>query len=48
MMSSEGRTYTIIAPWLLIAPAIALSLVVFATNMFGDAMRDELDPLRGT
>jgi len=49
MMSSEGRTYMIVAPWLLIAPMIALSAVVFATNMFGDAIRDELDPrMRGS
>lgn len=48
MMSSDGRTYMIVAPWLLIAPTVALSLVVFATNMFGDAIRDELDPrMRG-
>lgn len=49
MMSSEGRVYMLVAPWLLIAPASALTLVVYATNMFGDALRDELDPrMRGT
>jgi peptide/nickel transport system permease protein len=48
MMSSSGRTYMLIAPWMLIAPTIALSLVVFAMNMLGDALRDELDPrMRG-
>ena len=49
MMSSDGRTYMLIAPWMLIAPTVALSLVVFSANMFGDALRDVLDPrLRGT
>jgi peptide/nickel transport system permease protein len=49
MMSSSGRTYMLIAPWLLIAPTIVLSLVVFAINMLGDALRDELDPrMRGS
>lgn len=44
MLSVDGRIYMLAAPWLLIAPAFALTLVVFATNMFGDALRDELDP----
>lgn len=36
------------APWLAIFPGIAMSLVVFGANLFGDAMRDVLDPrLRG-
>ena len=48
MMSAEGRIYMIAAPWILIAPAIALSLVVFSVNMLGDALRDRLDPrMRG-
>jgi peptide/nickel transport system permease protein len=37
-----------VAPWMLVAPTIALSLVVFGVNMLGDALRDVLDPrLRG-
>ena len=44
MMSAEGRIYMIAAPWVLLAPAIALSLVVFSVNVFGDALRDRLDP----
>ncbi|MBM3139515.1 MAG: ABC transporter permease [Candidatus Rokubacteria bacterium] len=48
MLASEGRRYMYAAPWLLWAPAAALSLVVFGMNMFGDALRDVLDPrLRG-
>lgn len=36
------------APWLAIFPGVAMSMVVFGANLFGDAMRDVLDPrLRG-
>ena len=31
-------------PWLVIFPGIAISLVVFGTNLLGDAVRDVLDP----
>lgn len=49
MLAADGRTYMFAAPWMLFAPAAALSIVVFGTNMFGDALRDLLDPrLRGT
>lgn len=49
MLAKEGRSYMFAAPWMLWTPAAALSLVVFGANMFGDALRDELDPrLRGT
>jgi peptide/nickel transport system permease protein len=48
MLSAEGRAFMFVAPWLLIAPTVALTLVVFASNMLGDALRDVLDPrLRG-
>jgi len=49
MLAGSGRTYMYIAPWMAIWPGVAISLVVFAFNMFGDALRDVLDPrLRGT
>jgi peptide/nickel transport system permease protein len=49
MMSAEGRVYMIVDPWILVAPTVALAIVVYAMNMFGDALRDELDPrLRGS
>ena len=36
------------APWLIIWPGLALTLTVYSVNMFGDALRDLLDPrLRG-
>jgi peptide/nickel transport system permease protein len=48
MLSGSGRTYMYTAPWMAIWPGVAISLVVFGFNMFGDALRDVLDPrLRG-
>ena len=48
MLSHEGRKYMEIKPALALWPGLCLSVVVFGTNMFGDAMRDLLDPrLRG-
>jgi len=32
------------APWMAIFPGLAISLGVFAFNLFGDALRDALDP----
>jgi peptide/nickel transport system permease protein len=48
MLSTSGRTYMLTAPWLAIWPGLALTIVVYGINMFGDALRDLLDPrLRG-
>ena len=48
MLSGSGRQYMMVAPWMMLWPGIALSLVVFAFNMLADALRDLLDPrLRG-
>jgi peptide/nickel transport system permease protein len=48
MLSGEGRRYMELAPGLALWPGLALSVVVYGTNMFGDAVRDLLDPrLRG-
>jgi peptide/nickel transport system permease protein len=48
MLSGSGRTYMFRAPWMAIWPGVAISLAVFGFNMFGDALRDVLDPrLRG-
>jgi len=44
MISREGRQYMLIAPLLAIWPGLALSLVVYGANMFGDAVRDLIDP----
>jgi peptide/nickel transport system permease protein len=32
------------APWIAMFPGIAISLAVFGINLFGDALRDTLDP----
>jgi peptide/nickel transport system permease protein len=49
MLSGDGRTYMYVGPWLAIAPGLSLTVVVFAVNVFGDALRDLLDPkMRGT
>lgn len=48
MLSGSGRTYMYVAPWMAIWPGVAISAVVFAFNMLGDALRDVFDPrLRG-
>ena len=48
MLSREGREFMEMAPWLALWPGLCLSVVVFSLNMFGDAVRDLLDPrLRG-
>jgi peptide/nickel transport system permease protein len=48
MLSGSGRTYMFQGPWLALAPGLSITLVVYATNVFGDALRDLLDPrMRG-
>ena len=48
MLSGDGRTHMEVAPWLALWPGLCLTVVVYVLNMFGDAMRDLLDPrLRG-
>ena len=48
MLSREGRQYMEQAPRLALLPGLALTIVVYSLNMFGDAMRDLLDPrMRG-
>jgi len=44
MLSGQTMYYFQRAPWLAIFPGIALTLTVFSLNMFGDALRDVLDP----
>ncbi len=48
MLSREGRQYMEQAPRLAFWPGLCLTIVVYSLNMFGDALRDLLDPrLRG-
>ena len=44
MLSGEGRRNLETAPHLAIFPGLAISVVVLAFNMLGDALRDLLDP----
>lgn len=49
MLSGSGRTFMFDGPWLVLFPGLCLTLVVYAINIFGDALRDLLDPrMRGT
>ena len=49
MLSGAGLRYMVRAPWMAIAPGLALSFVVISLNLFGDSLRDLLDPrLRGS
>ena len=48
LLSREGRQFMEEAPWLALWPGFCLTIVVYSFNMFGDAVRDLLDPrLRG-
>ena len=49
LLSGAGRTYMFQGPWLALAPGLCLTAVVYVTNVFGDALRDLLDPrMRGS
>lgn len=49
MLSGAAQQYVWRAPWMAIFPGVAISLAVFGFNLFGDALRDVLDPrLRGS
>lgn len=41
---AEGREYMIDAPWIMIIPGLAITLTVLGLNLFGDGLRDALDP----
>lgn len=44
MLSGAGREFVEKAPWMAIYPGLAISAVVFGFNLFGDALRDVMDP----
>ena len=49
MLTGRVRNYYMVAPWLAVWPGLAISVAVYGFNLFGDALRDVLDPrLRGT
>jgi peptide/nickel transport system permease protein len=43
-MLSNARSYFFTAPYLLVFPGLAISLLVLGFNLFGDGLRDALDP----
>jgi len=43
-MMAEGRTYFQLAPWIIGFPGLMLSVLALTINIFGDALRDRLDP----
>ena len=48
MLSGAGRSFMYLAPWLALVPGLCITIVVYAINVFGDALRDLLDPrMRG-
>lgn len=44
MLNLSASNYMVAAPWLVIAPGLAITLAVLAYNLLGDALRDLLDP----
>jgi peptide/nickel transport system permease protein len=44
MPSGSAPSYAEKAPWIALFPGIAISLGVFGFNLFGDSLRDALDP----
>jgi peptide/nickel transport system permease protein len=44
MLSGSAASYAEKAPWIALFPGIAISLAVFGFNLFGDSLRDALDP----
>jgi len=47
-MLFEGRAYYRTAPWLVIAPGVAILVAVIAFNLVGDGLRDAFDPKEST
>jgi ABC-type dipeptide/oligopeptide/nickel transport system permease subunit len=44
MLNASAQTYMVGAPWLAVAPGLAISLTVLSYNLLGDMLRDVLDP----
>jgi peptide/nickel transport system permease protein len=44
MLSGAAVDFAETAPWMAVFPGLAISLAVFAFNLFGDSLRDALDP----
>jgi peptide/nickel transport system permease protein len=48
LMLAEGRPYMRTAWWLMVFPGLMITLFVLASNIFGDGLRDALDPRTAT
>ena len=44
MLQGGAEEYASTAPWIAIFPGLAIALTVFGVSLFGDALRDVLDP----
>ena len=44
LMLSDGRDFLSDAPWMMVAPGVAIMLLVLGFNLVGDGLRDSLDP----
>jgi peptide/nickel transport system permease protein len=44
MLSGGAASYAEKAPWVAVFPGVAITLAVFGFNLFGDSLRDALDP----
>ncbi len=47
-MISDAQGYLTTDPWMMVGPALAIIIVVLSLNLFGDAIRDRLDPRGAT
>lgn len=48
MLQGGAEEYASTAPWIVVFPGVAIALTVFGFSLFGDALRDAIDPkLRG-
>ena len=43
-MLNEGRQFIQTAPWLMVYPGVAILVVVAVFNLWGDSLRDVMDP----
>ncbi|HEY7419158.1 MAG TPA: hypothetical protein VH593_28505, partial [Ktedonobacteraceae bacterium] len=44
VMISDAQQYLSSDPWMMLGPALAIIIALVSLNLFGDAVRDRLDP----
>ncbi len=44
MLNYSAASFMVVAPWLAVAPGLAITVTVLAYNLLGDGLRDILDP----